>query len=383
MKVVALGQVAEIERRGVNPSSLASSTPYLGLEHIERGGRIISTSTIGESDVTSTKFSFSPEHLLFGKLRPNLAKISRPTFSGVCSTDVVPIRPGKDLDRSFLAWYLLQPSMVQYAAIRTSGANLPRLSPTMLASFPVPLPALDEQRRIAAILDAADAIREKRRQVLARLNRLAQSVFHELFGDPSTWTRIWPMGTIDDLAPSVQYGTSSKSGSVGEWPTLRMGNVTDDGRLDLSDLKYSDLVVSDVPKYSVRRGDLLFNRTNSKEKVGKSAVIATDEPLAIAGYLIRVRFDDPATAHYVCAYLIHPHGLAVRRQMAKSAVNQANINATEMRRIAIAMPPLDLQREFAAQVEAINAQRAAVERALALDNELFASLQHRAFRGEL
>ena len=87
------------------------------------------------------------------------------------------------------------------------------------------------------------------------------------------------MGTIGELATNVDYGTSGKAGDTGEWPILRMGNVTDDGHLDLSDLKYIDLTPAEIPKHTVRRGDMVFNRTNSKEKVGKAAVIRTDEPL--------------------------------------------------------------------------------------------------------
>lgn len=163
---------------------------------------------------------------------------------------------------------------------------------------------------------------------------------------------------------------------------LRMGNITDDGRLDLTDLKFINLNTSDVPKYTVARGDLLFNRTNSKDKVGKSAVVETDEPYAYAGYLLRLRTKQSHHAKFVSTYLSSPHGVAVRRQLAKEAANQANINATELRKIAIALPPTQLQHQFAARAEAIAAQRKLVEQALARDDELFAALQSRAFRGE-
>ncbi len=90
----ALGDVAVIERRGVDPTSLKDDTPYLGLEHIEAGGRIIGRSSVRESAVASTKFRFGPEHVLFGKLRPYLGKIATPDFRGVCSTDIEVFSPG-------------------------------------------------------------------------------------------------------------------------------------------------------------------------------------------------------------------------------------------------------------------------------------------------
>lgn len=164
---------------------------------------------------------------------------------------------------------------------------------------------------------------------------------------------------------------------------LRMGNVTDDGRLDLRDLKYVDLADRDVVKYTVRQGDMLFNRTNSKEKVGKSCIVNVDIPLAIAGYLLRVRFKPENRGEFVCAYLTSRHGLAVRQNMAKAAVNQANINASEMRGIVIPKPPTSAQVEFATRVRAVDGQRALALGVLRTYDELFASLQSQAFVGGL
>jgi type I restriction enzyme, S subunit len=128
VKVVELGEVADIERRGVDPSSLPPDTPYLGLEHIERGGRIIGPDTVAGAELASTKFVFTKDHVLFGKLRPNLGKVTRPHFSGVCSTDILPIRPGQHLDRGYLAHYLAQPSMVDFGvSCRSRGFIKPVL----------------------------------------------------------------------------------------------------------------------------------------------------------------------------------------------------------------------------------------------------------------
>lgn len=292
----------------------------------------------------------------------------------------LPIKDHSRLDERYLMRALQAMDLSGGSNRAAMGATLNKKS---LAQVSVPLTSIGDQRRIVRILDHADAIRTKRRQILTHLDALTQSIFHDMFGDPDTWRDRWPMGVIGDMAESVQYGTSAKAGSSGQWPILRMGNVTDSGRLDLTDLKHIDLSSSDVPKYSVRRGDMLFNRTNSKEKVGKTAVVHTDEPLALAGYLVRVRFKPEHRAEFVSAYMTSRHGLAVRQRLAKAAVNQANINATEMRAIAIAMPPTALQTEFAERLADVEAQRAAVMRALATDAELLASLQSRAFEGEL
>ncbi len=243
------------------------------------------------------------------------------------------------------------------------------------------LPPLAEQRQIAAILDQADALRAKRRGSLALLDDLIQAAFLSTFGEPSTWPDLWPMGTIGDTVDSVTYGSSAKAGAVGEWPILRMGNLTTTGRLDLHDLKYLDLSEKDVPKHTVRRGDLLFNRTNSPELVGKSAVVRTDVPFAYAGYLIRLRTTEQHTTEYLSGYLNSRHGKAVLRGMNKAIIGQANINAKELQAIRIALPPLALQQSWSKQVAAIEAQRSHHEAGLTVIDELFASLQSRAFSG--
>lgn len=135
-----LGTIAKLERLVVLPNAIASGTAYLGLEHIESGGKILQPATVQNGELASAKFSFSSNHVLYGKLRPYLAKIALPDFSGICSTDIMPILSGPKLERRFLCYYLRQPSVVDYANSRTAGANLPRLAPTALADFKIPLP---------------------------------------------------------------------------------------------------------------------------------------------------------------------------------------------------------------------------------------------------
>lgn len=324
--------------------------------------------------------------VLVSTVRPNLNAVALvpPALEGAtASTGFTVLRPGSDLDGRFLFYWVRSAEFVRYMVREATGASYPAVSDRIVRDSMMPVPIIIEQRRISAILDHADALRAKRRQIRAHLDALPQSIFHDMFGDPASWPKRWPMGTIGQMAESVQYGSSAKAGAQGNWLMLRMGNVTDSGRLDLTDLKFVDLADRDVPKYTVRRGDMLFNRTNSKEKVGKSCVVDTDAPMAIAGYLIRVRFRPEHRSEFVSAYLTGRHGVAVRQRLAKAAVNQANINANEMRRIDIALPPSESQEAFAQALASVNAQRAIVQRASAADDQLFASLQSRAFRGEL
>src|SRR5438552_15580259 len=92
-KTVALHEVATIERSAVQPDAISQGAAYLGLEHIESGGRILGAKSVDEGELASSKFKFTERHVLYGKLRPYLAKIACPDFSGICSTDILPILP--------------------------------------------------------------------------------------------------------------------------------------------------------------------------------------------------------------------------------------------------------------------------------------------------
>ena len=266
---------------------------------------------------------------------------------------------------------------------RGVGGAQPNINQQTVRNAEVILPPLNEQRRIAAILDHADTLRQKRREAITKLGELRRSAFDHFFGDPGSNSKGWPTGRISDVTTATQYGTSSKAGAVGEFPVLRMGNITSGGDWKLDDLKYIDLNESDVGKYTVRTGDILFNRTNSPELVGKTAVFRESQHYAFAGYLVRLRLNDRAHPEYVSAYLNSAHGKATLRGMCKSIIGMANINAKELVSIPLMLPPMVTQERYAEVVLASIAAEKSHNNHLEKLDTLFSSLQHRAFRGEL
>jgi len=245
------------------------------------------------------------------------------------------------------------------------------------------LPPLAEQQRIAAILDKADALRVKRRAALAKLEDLSKSLFLEIFGDPATNPKGWPIQTIGDLLESASYGTSEKAEATGQFAVLRMNNITRTGDIDLSNLKYMNLDESDRERYLVRTGDVLFNRTNSPDLVGKTAIFREKRSMAYAGYLIRLRVNQQNNPEYLARFLNLDYSKRVLRNMCKSIIGMANINATEVQAIRIPRPPIELQNQFAVRVTGIERLKSELYVSLATFDSLFASLQQRAFAGEL
>lgn len=284
-------------------------------------------------------------------------------------------------DSGFLR-YVLANGYTRFQS-RGVGSTFINISGDELANFPVPALPVAEQRRIAQVLDRAEALREKRRAAFTQLDSLTQSIFLDLFGDPATNPKGFPICGIGDLLESASYGTSERAGTIGKFPVLRMNNITRTGEMDFTELKFMDLDTSQQDRYCVRSGDVLFNRTNSADLVGKTAIYRGSKPMAYAGYLIRLRARKENDPEFLSAFLNSAYSKRMLRGMCKSIIGMANINATEIQAMKIPHPPLPLQREFARRVEAVEKLKSAQRASLAELDALFASLQHRAFRGEL
>jgi type I restriction enzyme S subunit len=358
----------------------------LNLDQIEaQTGRILSKVYSDTSNVGSSTQPFDNGNVLFSKLRPYLNKVVLPDESGVATTELVPLRPDpKRLERSYLAYYLRSPSFVAWATNEVAGAKMPRLVMQSFWKQQIPLPPLAEQKRIAAILDKADAIRRKLQQSLRLCDEFLRSVFLDMFGDPVTNPKGWPFVQIGDLLESTSYGTSKKaSETTGAFPCLRMNNITYSGGWDFTSLKYVDLDSKEQKNNLVHSGQLLFNRTNSKELVGKTAVYRRKDPMAFAGYLVRGIANSQADTEYISAYLNLPHGKAVLQSMCKNIIGMANINAEEFKSIRIQNPPVAMQKRFAAIVHSTELKKETLHKFLSESESLFSSLQQRAFRGEL
>lgn len=355
---VKLSDVAEIDREGITADAIRAGTSYLGLEHIESGGRIIGRSIVEAGDLASNKFLFSPDHVLYGKLRPYLAKIALPDFLGICSTDIVPIRPGPELDRLFLAYYLRQPEMVDKANALSTGANLPRLSPKALADFLIPLPPLDEQKRIAAILDQADELRRKRQRAIDHLNQLGQAIFHEMFGDPKMNPRGFPIVALGDLIKvSSGSGLIASDQRGGDYPVYG-GNGVNGWHDD----------------FTVPAGTIVIGRVG----VYCGAVHVTDRAAWVTDNALVVSLKRPVNRTYLATAL----KIANLNQYAGRSA-QPLVSGSRIYPIEILAPPIDIQDLYESKSRQFETMSTNYGEAKCALNNLFSGLQRRAFQGEL
>lgn len=284
------------------------------------------------------------------------------------------------VDAGYLIRLMKSPAAVaQYSRLGRGTAERRKSIPLeALGRLGVPLPPLPEQRRIAAILDEADALR-----ALSAVQENRQGELLDSFFDSAARVSGRRSVTVGDLVESSQYGTSAKAGDSGQFPILRMGNITNDGRIDLTNMKFIDIDESDRARYLVHRGDLLFNRTNSADLVGKTAVYREAEPRAFAGYLVRLRPKSLELGEYVAGYLNSRHGKLTLRKMAKSIVGMANINAREALSIRLPEPDPTTLNQLLDLRQRVEVERKRLDTRRRWTDQLFASLQYRAFQGEL
>lgn len=388
LQTVPLGDIATVDRASVQPSCIRPGTLYVGLEDIESGGGIVGARPVNAGDLASTKFSFTESHVLYGKLRPYLAKIAAPEFAGICSTDIVPVLPGPLLDRRYLLHYLRQPTMVAFATARSVGINLPRLRPSVLETFPVPLPPLPEQRRVAAILDQADDVRAKRHAAQAKLDDLARSIFIQLFGDPVANPHGWPedvvLGDVADIVSGITKGRKLAGAPTREVPYLAVVNVQD-RRLNLDTVKTIEATEAEIRRYELRFGDLLLTEGGDPDKLGRGTLWRVEVAECIhQNHIFRVRPVDPRVTPLFLNWLVgSDRGKRYFMKAAKQTTGIASINLRQLRAFPLLTPPLALQQEFAQAIDCVSALTATVGKARGKCDDLFASLQFRAFRGDL
>ncbi|KAB8036883.1 hypothetical protein GCL60_13650 [Silvanigrella paludirubra] len=272
-----------------------------------------------------------------------------------------------------------------------TGAAQPQITLQSLGKYKIDLPPLPEQKRIADILDRADELRTKRRQAIEHLNELKKSIFLDMFGDPVTNSKGWVIKPLEQLVHEFRYGTSNKSGEKG-YPTLRIPNVFQ-GELNFEEIKNVLVDDSEFHRLKLQEGDLLIVRTNGNQNyVGRCAVFETcrviesgydDNIFIYASYLIRLRLRNEVNSIYLRDFLLSQEGRRQLLSKSKTSAGQYNINTQGLGSINIPIPCPNLQKKYINRIVVISKQIKIYQLFFEQLNNLFSSLQDRAFKGEL
>lgn len=264
--------------------------------------------------------------------------------------------------------------------------NISNLSIPQAKELTIPLPPLKEQKRIAGILDQAAELCRLRTRALDKLSTLGQAIFHEMFGASDGGIREWPTATLGELVADAQIGAVRGANEMSDEKAceyLRMDAIGTDGSLNLNDLRCVDASDHDLEKYGLRRGDLLFNTRNSKELVGKTAVLRQDFGGIYNNNILRCRFVLPSYADFFDAYLRTATGSRSLENIKSGTTSVFAVYQKALMSLRVPVPDESLTNEFASKLMASHAFKSEYERGIGFSESLFASLQHRAFRGEL
>jgi type I restriction enzyme S subunit len=267
----------------------------------------------------------------------------------------------------------------------TGYTTVKHISSKQILEIEFPVPPLAEQRRIVGLLDEAfEGLATARANAEKNLQN-ARALF-ESHLQSVLRSKKWIWKTLGDLCDDVEYGSSAKSKADGGVPVLRMGNIQD-GRLDWENLVYTD-DKAEIRKYLLKHNDVLFNRTNSPELVGKTAIYKSEMPAIFAGYLIRIhRKEDLLDGDFLTYFLNSQIAFDYGKTVVISSVNQANINGTKLKSYPIPAPSLAEQKAIVAKLNELSEETQHLarlyERKLAALEALKKSLLHQAFAGEL
>ena len=320
---------------------------------------------------------FPPNTVLVAMYGATIGACSILTYEAATNQACAAFLPNKNVLPTYL-YYFLSSKRDQFVKDGVGGAQ-PNISAGYLKNVQFDLVPVRQQEVIVERLDKVENLIALRKEQLAKLDQLVKSRFIELFGTYPNNPMGWETGTIREIVADVRYGSSRPAVDGGKYPYLRMNNITYGGELDLTDTKRIDVPENELDKCTVRRGDVLFNRTNSKELVGKTCVYNRDEMMVLAGFIIRVRVTERVLPEFLSAFLNTDFSKQMLLGMCKTAIGQANINAQEMQNIGLYLPPIELQRQFVRFKEQTDKAKLAIQQSLGKLELLKKSLMQKYF----
>ena len=345
-----LGDIATIQSGGTPARSIAEywedgTIPWVKISDIKSKHLNQTEEMITEAGLENSSAKIFPKgtilYTIFATLgETSILDINAATNQAIAGISITDSRVLPD----YLYYYLLSQKIHVQKIGRGVAQN--NINMKLLRDFDVPLPSKEAQLNIIEQLNRVTELLFLRKQQLTKLDELIKARFVEMFGTYPDNPFGWNTGKIQDVVSNVRYGSSRPAVEGGKYPYLRMNNITYAGELDLTDTKRIDVPDSELDKCTVQRGDVLFNRTNSKELVGKTCVYNRDDMMVLAGFVIRVRVNERILPEFLVAFLNTAFSKQMLLGMCKTAIGQANINAKEMQNIGLYIPPIALQEQF-------------------------------------
>lgn len=335
----------------------------LNLDMVEQQtGRVIEYKYVGEDDLNGSIIQFDTENVLYSKLRPNLNKVVLPQKDGFSTSELLPLRPdARVLNRDYLAVFLRSDSFVTWAVSKTAGAKMPRLGTKDLMSAEIPVPTIEQQKKIAEKFKKLEQLISLRNQQLAKLDELVKAQFANTFENDANFHTDY----MENLSEFVTVGiANSATHAYAEHGVVMLRNQNiKENHLDDTELVYIEPKFAD--KYKSKKleaNDILVTRTGYP---GIACVV----PQKYAGsqtfttLIIRLKKETSVSSCYICHYINSSHGKKYVSGT-KVGVAQQNFGAKVLAKMPVIIPPINLQNDFAAFVERVDQQKQTVQQSL-------------------
>jgi type I restriction enzyme S subunit len=381
----------------VDPSSRADEI-YYGLEHVTPG-RFVAKGEGKARDVQSSKYVFQRGDVLYGKLRPYLDKAIIAEEAGICTTELLVLRPKEGVDPRFLVGVVHAPSFVEHAVAGTTGVQHPRTSWNHVSGFELPAFKPDEQAKIAALIwqvhdnltaneaaiEAGSDLKRAAMETLFTRGLRGEEQKETEFGlAPKSWDET-PLDACATVQTGATKGRKFADAETVEVPYLRVANVQD-GRLDLTEMKEIRIRRSEIERYRLQTGDVVLTEGGDFDKLGRGFIWRGEFELCVhQNHVFAVRPNRERLLPEFFAYLAQSaYGKAYFLKVAHKTTNLACINSTKLKAFPVLMPPtLEEQQEIAAILDAIDRKIEHHKKKSAVLDELFKALLSKLMAGEI
>lgn len=366
-KVLTVGEIAESIDYGLTASARDGDGPrFLRITDLKEDG--VDWDVVPGCDAqvsTGDRYCLQSGDIVFARTGATTGKsylISAPPAGAVFASYLIRVRPSDSVLPQYLAHYFRSAGYWRQIEVLSQGAAQPGVNATKLASVRVPVPHVEEQRRIAAILDKAESARRKRQGAIRLIDAFLRSVFIDMFGPPDESSK-WPQSPVENMVASIESGWSAQSSDRDldseDLAVLKVSAVSTGWFLP-DEAKPVDRANVDRPLVFPRRGDLLFSRANTRELVAACCLVEEDvEDRFLPDKLWRVRAEPTrATNEYLCYLFRHP---AFRHELTKQATGTSgsmlNISQAKLLSTPAPQPPISLQEKFSRIVKRAQAGR--------------------------
>lgn len=349
---VKFGEIAKHISKRVEPSETTLEI-YVGLEHLDPDSLKITRHGV-PSDVAGQKLLVKKGQIIFGKRRAYQRKVAVADWDCICSAHAMVLEaiPGKILPE-FLPFFMQSNQFMQKAVEISEGSLSPTIKWKTLEKQSFMIPKVEFTKallqryyktiKLVDLYEKSISALEHAKNITSYNLMLLNNDFISLFIEKTpTLKKDWELKNLDFVLQEIQYGLSEEMAVEGSYPILRMSNLSE-GKVVDNNLKYINLDDTDLERYRLNKGDILFNRTNSMDLVGKVSQFNLDGDYVFASYLLRLKVNSKIIPSYLNRYLNLPIIQYRLKAYATPSVNQANINPSSIRSFPIVLPTIEEQ----------------------------------------